>query len=185
MRRGLLLAVLLVVAAAIPAIAALDGESRGAADEAREFRGYRVFWLGERFGSQELTNASREESRKDGTTFTFIYGDCEAESDSGCAPPYQLQNYSACERNLATRGGPRPKRRKPIRGAAVYRFGDGGTFDMLEVYTGRTTIVVFAPTEAEARRVVRRLESTNVKLGPDDPLGPPARGAVRGKLRCG
>jgi hypothetical protein len=66
----------------------------------------------------------------------------------------------------------------------VYEYGDGGNFDMLEVYTGRTNIVIFAPTFAKARRVARYLEGINVDVGREDPLGPPARGAVRGKLRC-
>jgi hypothetical protein len=183
MRRGLLIAVVLLAAAAFPARAALDGESQRAVDAAREFREYRVFWLGERFRSHDLTHASRGE-RKDRAYFEFIYGDCDPGPDSGCAPPYQVQVYSACSRNLASYGGPRPERRKPIRGAAVYEFSDGPSFDMLEVYTGRTTVVVFAPTAAKARRVVRHLEGINVDVGRDDPLGPPARGAVQGKVRC-
>ena len=175
--------VVLAAAAAVPVRAALDGDGQKAVEEAREFDGYRVFWLGERFRKHELTHASRGE-RKGQATFSFVYGDCEAESDSGCAPPYQLQNYHACARNLADYEGPKPKRRKPIRGAAVYEFGDGGMFDRLEVYTGRTTIMVVAPTAAKARRVVRRLESINGTIAPEDRLRPPARGALEGKLRC-
>lgn len=168
---------------ALPVAAALDSEGEATVIEAREFRGYRVFWLGERFRSQELTHAARGE-RKRRATFEFIYGDCDAGPDGGCAPPYSLQNYHACARNLASYDGLRPKRRKSIRGAAVYEFGDGGFFDRLEVYTGRTTVVIWAPTFAKARRVARMLDSINVELGRDDPLGPPARGALSGELRC-
>ncbi|HEX8647071.1 MAG TPA: hypothetical protein VF715_09215 [Thermoleophilaceae bacterium] len=186
MKRGLLPVVLVLLAAAVavPVRAAVDDDKPRVVAEAREFRDYRLFWLGERFRSHDLTYASRE-GRKGQSTFTFIYGDCEAESDSGCAPPYQIQNYHACARNLGDYGaGIHPMRRKPIRGAAVYEFGDGNNFDRIEVYTGRTMLAISAPTFAKARRVVRRLERINGELGPDDPLGPPARGAVRGKLRC-
>lgn len=176
------MALIVLSAAALPAVAALDGESRDAVDEARESREYRVFWLGERFRSHELTHASA--SGKKRRSYSFLYGNCEPGPDSGCAPPYQLQNHSACARNLSSYDGPRPKRRRPIRGAAVYEFGDGGFFDRLEVYTGRTTIAVWAPTFAKARRVVRYLEGINVELGREDPLGPPARGALEGRLRC-
>ena len=175
--------VVLAAAVAVPVSAALDSDSEKAVADAREFRGYRVYWLGESFRSKELTHASRGE-RKGQATFTFIYGDCEAESDAGCAPPYQLQNYHACARNLAGYEGPKPKRRKPIRGAEVYEFGDGGMFDRLEVYTGRTTITVSAPTAAKARGVVRLLESINGTISPEERLRPPQRGAMEGKLRC-
>lgn len=168
------------VAIALPVRAALDDEGNGAGEEARQFRDYRVFWLGERFRSHELTHTSAP-----GNRFTFVYGDCDPGPDSGCSPPYQVQNYPACKRNPASYGpGVHPKRRKPIRGAAVYAFGDGSNFDMLEVYTGSTAVAIFAPGAAEAERVVHRLESINTELGRADPLGPPARGAVEGKLRC-
>ena len=163
---------------------ALDEETERDAAAAREFREYRLFWLGESFRGKDLTNADRDRDRHGQPQFTFIYGDCTPAPDSGCAPPYQIQNFPACSRNLASYDGPSPERRKPVRRAAVYEFGDDAAFDRIEVYTGRTTLAISAPTFAKARRVVRMLESPNVDVGPDDPLGPPARGAMRGKLRC-
>jgi hypothetical protein len=185
MRRSAFVAVALLLAVvAVPVRAALDQDSEAALADARDFREFRLFYLGDKFRAQELTYVGSARDNRKRTRFSFIYGDCTPGPDSGCAPPYEVQSYSACSRNLAVQSGPRPARRKSIRGAAVYEYSDGEFFDMLEVYTGRTTVVVFAPTAAKARRVVRSLESPNVELGPEDQLGPPARGAVYGKLRC-
>lgn len=184
MRRGLLtVLVCLAAAGAVPALAALDDDGQRAVEEARESDDFRVFWLGERFRSQELTYAEHGQ-RRGHAFFSFGYGDCDPGPDSGCALPYAVQVYPGCTRNLASYDGLEPRRRKPIRGAAVYEFAEGGFFDRLEVYTGRTTVVVWAPTFAKARRVARYLEGINVELGRDDPLGRPARGALRGELRC-
>lgn len=186
MRRWLFVALALVlVAVAVPAVRdARDSEGESTLAKARAYREYRVFWLGERYRSNDMTGVSLR-AAKDLEEFNFSYGDCKAESDAGCALPYSVQNYDACERNLSTYSHVDPERHKPIRGAAVYEFGDGNNLDQLEVYTGRTTVVIHAPTAAEALGAARALESVNWKLGPDDPLGPPARGALEGKLPCG
>lgn len=47
---------------------------------------------------------------------SLIYGDCEASSDAGCAPPLEIQTWPACERNAGTyEKAVRPRLR--IRGA--------------------------------------------------------------------
>jgi hypothetical protein len=61
---------------------------------------------------------------------SYIYGTCEAESDQGCAPPLEVQTWSACHR--------RPPRRS--------RPGD------LEFRRGETTVVIFAHSRAMGRR---------------------------------
>ncbi len=46
-----------------------------------------IYWLGDGFEGFELVRA--EGSRRGAL---FVYGECEAKSDQGCAPPLQLQN---------------------------------------------------------------------------------------------
>jgi hypothetical protein len=153
---------------------------------AAEFREYRVFDLGERFRGHPLTAVLRsQDARSKRPTFSFIYGDCTPEPDSGCAPPYEVQNYAACSRNLFSYGrGETAQRRRSIRGATAYAFWDDRFFDRLEIYTGKTTIVIFAPSLAKARRVARSLQSADGKVARADQLPRPAAGAVEGRLAC-
>ena len=71
---------------------------------------------------------------------SFVYGDCTADDDMGCAPPLEIQVWPACRRHLALYGssplGPTVER-TTVRGvpAAVV---DGGT--RLELQTGRSTV---------------------------------------------
>lgn len=153
---------------------------------AKAFREYEVFDLGERFRSHDLTAVLRgRDAQRGRPTFSFIYGDCAPEPDAGCAPPYEVQNYAACSRNLAAYGNSdRPQRRRSIRGAAVYAFWDEQFFDRLEVYAGKTTVVIFAPSLSKARRVARWLRSSDGKVQRDERLPRPAAGALGGELPC-
>ena len=170
-----------LAAACITAAASADHQSpeRGLA-EAERFREYRVYHLGESFRDLPLTAAWRgRDAIRRRPTFDFIYGDCDP---APCAPPYDIQNYAACSRNLAAIDA--PHRRVPsIRGASVYRFSPG-EFERLEVFTGRTNVVVFADGYRRARRAVKALQSADGRVQPDDPLPAAARGATRGRLRC-
>jgi hypothetical protein len=78
----------------------------------------------------------------------YIYGTCEASSDSGCAPPLEVQTWSYCHR-------------KPR----------ASTASELEVARGEVTVVVFARNRALARRAVRGLREAK----PADPSLPLTR----------
>ena len=70
-----------------------------------------------------------------------------------------------------------------VRGVPAARFPDG----MLEVYTGRVTIVVFANTDELINQAVERLQSANALTGdvrPGQPLPSPVPGAMQGELSC-
>jgi hypothetical protein len=180
--RRLLTIALAVAAFATVAVADHQSPEHGLA-EAERFREYRVYHLGEAFREQPLTAVPRgRDAVKRRPTFSFIYGDCEP---APCAADYEIQNYAACSRNLAVYPrGSKPRPVPTIRGAAVYRVPDRGRFDSLEVYTGRTTLVVFAPSYRGARRAVKAVRSADGKVTVDDPIPPPARGSLRGRLRC-
>jgi hypothetical protein len=65
---------------------------------------------------------------------TYIYGTCQASSDSGCAPPLEVQTWSYCHR-------------KP-RGSSPTDFG---------VRRGEVTVMIFARDSRLAHRAVAAL----------------------------
>lgn len=105
-----------------------------------------AYWLGESFRGLPLTATSGS---------TYLYGDCEPGPDSGCAPPLQVQNYSACHRNpVGLDVG--ASRVHLLRGGAVAAAYPTGGVDL---GTGRRTVTVFAPNgrlALDAARNVRR-----------------------------
>jgi hypothetical protein len=180
------LAVIVVVSAAIavPVRAATPDEKL---DALARFTAYRVYHAGPEFEGHQLSDVARGRDAKGKRTFSLIYGTCDAapHDDTGCRPPYELQLYRACSRNAASY--PREaagRRTRGIRGAAVYEWSSRESFERLEVYTGKTTIVVWAPDRSSARRMVVRLRSGDGHIGVGDRLRRPARGALAGRLRC-
>jgi hypothetical protein len=116
--------------------------------------------------------------------FSFIYGDCMPDPDP-CKPPYELQLYRSCSRNASSYPPEaRGERTRGIRGATIYEWKGPDWFDRLEVYTGKTTIVIWAPNRRSARQAVAALRSADGRIGPEDRLRPPARGSLAGRLRC-
>jgi hypothetical protein len=120
----------------------------------------------------------------------FIYGSCDAGGrEGGCAPPLTVQIWPACDRTLhdyfynTPDGGPsRRHERVTVRGVPAARFSD-----MLEIYSGTVTIVIFGDTPALRARAAASLTSANTLAGDisvRDPLPPPAAGAMDGKLKC-
>src|SRR5215218_2283247 len=100
---------------------------------------------------------------------SFIYGDCVAVDDYGCAPPIEIQIWPACVRNPSLYAGPgAPVGDKvTVRGVPAAFYEDGRR---LEVQTGISTVVVFGRTQADvvaaadalgvaSRRVTNRREA--------------------------
>jgi hypothetical protein len=79
---------------------------------------------------------------------TYVYGTCHAESDSGCAPPLEVQTWSYCHR-------------KP-RHSSRTDFG---------VRRGSVTVMIFATSPELAHRAVALLR----KAKPADPSLPVTR----------
>jgi hypothetical protein len=79
---------------------------------------------------------------------TYVYGTCHAESDSGCAPPLEVQTWSYCHR-------------KPHHSSRT-DFG---------VRRGPVTVVIFATDPGLARRGVAQLRTAK----PADPSLPLTR----------
>lgn len=121
----------------------------------------------------------------------FIYGTCTSRAgEGGCAPPLTVQVWPACDRTLADyyynmpQGVPsREYERVTLRGVPAAKFADG----MLEIYSGRVTIVIFGDTDTLRLRAAENLVPVNDLAGAvsrGEPLPPPAGGAMEGKLAC-
>lgn len=120
---------------------------------------------------------------------SYIYGDCSPSpgSDGGCAPPYEIQIWPACERSLddydlgklevgETRGVPSIT-----------------LSDRTELYSADATIVVFGPSlkdaAAASEQVVAGGEVAPTRApastgSSEQALPEPERGALDGSLRC-
>ena len=53
-----------------------------------------------------------------------------------------------------------------------------------ELYTGTTTVVIFARDSEAAMRATEQLRSLDGRIGPRSPLPAPVSGALEGRLRC-
>jgi hypothetical protein len=116
---------------------------------------------------------------------SFVYGDCAAGDDAGCASPAEIQVWPACRRNLAlyeqAQAGGVVSERLTLRGVPAASF-DGGT--QLELQTGVSTVVVFADSWLRASRVAAALASVDGSVRAGRPLPAPAPGAVEGAIDC-
>lgn len=125
--------------------------------------------------------------RRDGTAdfVSFIYGDCVAGDDAGCAPPAEIQVWPACRRNLGLYEGVQPggasAERIMMRGVPALLFDDG---TRLELETGRSTAVVFAGTRARALRIAAALRAVDGTVLPGRPLPQPMRGQEGDAMDC-
>jgi hypothetical protein len=150
-------------------------------ERARAFRGFSLFWAGDRIGDLLLGDVHTYQSRGPGgraTVHSFIYRNCRiAREGSGCAQ-VQLQLWPACAVVPADVDIPSEGRVR-IRGVEGVFFATG-----LFVVTGKTTIQILAAGRAAALRVARSLRGVNVRLGTRDKLPPPATGILRRENRC-
>lgn len=129
----------------------------------------------------------------------YIYGHCEgAESDTGCAPPLEIQTWPACQRALGDysfEGKPMPYRRLPSRDGAEVVEIDYLLESRIEVYSKSSTIVIFAGDLALAQKALALLRSQEMgkppatqgeelKGEPEEGLEPPSDNAIEGELPC-
>jgi hypothetical protein len=152
-------------------------------EQARAISDFPIYYAGQSIEGFPLVAVLRRDDTAD--YVSFIYGDCVVTSDTGCAPPAEIQAWPACKRNLrlydaTTPGTPIPDA-ATIRGAPAAFFEDG---QRLEIQTDRATVVVFAASKEVALRVANALQGVNVDVSPGMPLPLPVPGAVEGKLPC-
>ena len=128
--------------------------------EARKFGAFRIYYAGEKVDGLPLTGISEASHGRLGIEWNFSYGNCQLPSglfaEGGCSLPLSVQNWSTCVRwaNLFTRSrNPHglfdPRRAKAAPNRRLFDFrgakatgGEGGS--ELEIFTGRTTVVIWA-----------------------------------------
>ena len=129
--------------------------------------------------------------RRDDTAdfVSFVYGDCVAHDEQGCAPPLEIQVWPACKRNLAlydssaqVSAAPEAPVPEPatVRGVQAAFFRDD---DRLELQTGRSTVVVFGGSRSRVLEVAAALRPVGTSAS-TTPLPAPSPGAVAGTLSC-
>jgi hypothetical protein len=192
MRRFRYALLVCVVIALVAALAALSATSPRT-DRAARATPYAIYWLGTSFDGLRLSGRIKRLEKPDagekfGADFTtYLYGACKAEEpDGGCTYPAEIQSWNACKRNLSVYtltpdGTPLPRVNLKIRGVPAALFEDG---TRLEVYTGRTTIVIFGTDLPRMKRAAQAAVAVNDHGKPGAPLPAPAPGALQGKLAC-
>ena len=148
-------------------------------EQALAFDAFPLYFAGARVDGLPLTAVLR---RDDTASFvSFVYGDCKAASDAGCAPPAEVQVWPACRRSPAlydgAAGSPAPEWvvTRGVRGA----FFDRGT--RLELQTGRSLVVVFARSRERALRIAAELRALDGSVDAGAPLPPPSPRAAGGR----
>jgi hypothetical protein len=127
--------------------------------DAVDMSGYRrpgappTYWLGRAFEGLPLT----EVTEPDAPTPTFVYGTCEPSSDSGCAPPLELQHWRLADRRpdkfTIAPGEPTPCQLVGDGRITAARFPTTGG---VELYLGDRVVVVFSRDEL-VPKVMRQL----------------------------
>jgi hypothetical protein len=137
---------------------------------------------------------------EDPANFTnYIYGECVIAPDAtGCQPPLEIQSFPACQRSL----GDYTLEGRPLPYKELGRIGEAVVVEInllgeprIEVYTGSTTIVIFATELALAEQALAQLtpqqageppadSAGELKADPDPSLAAPTDGAIQGELSC-
>ena len=163
----------------------VDAQPKQAAfgmNDALAFTEFPLFDAGERVDGLPLTRVLRREGT--GGHVSFLYGDCLARDDAGCAAPVEVQVWPACRRNLELYEHGRPgtlvPERTNVRGVPAAFLEDGLR---LELQASRSTIVVFGGSRARVERIAGALREVGERTAAG-PLPSPAPGAVEGALSC-
>lgn len=161
-----------------------DPKSTFSLEGARSFAEFPVYYAGDSVAGIPLVAVLRRDDTAD--YVSFIYGECDAVSETGCAPPAEVQVWPACKRNPSLYTGPRsPISPSPspttVRGVPA-AFFDNGT--RLEIQTGASTVVVFGEGADRVLEVANALRGVNVDVAAAGALPAPAIGAIEGTLAC-
>jgi hypothetical protein len=146
------------------ALAGCSGEDDSDLSRARNFKRYPLYYFGDSFSGEQLNEVTapyRIIGSRTVIPYNFIYGTCEAKSDAGCSPPFELQNYSICDENPLTHSN----------APGLVLEARGALFHGTDLYTGATTVRIFGVRPSEAANALRPV-SGPPSLGRD--LPPPA-----------
>ncbi len=179
----------LALLAALPAGCAANDDLTLA--DAQAFDAYPLYYSGPEVAGLSLeavvqgwaTNRHAREQGRRRIYWTFIYGDCTPPpSEGGCAPPLEVQVWSACVRSVSP---------IKVRKHHLYEFrgakatGGGGRYEVspMEIFTGRTTIIVFGNEKPLVKTAARGLREVH-EVQAASRLPPPAPGSLKEELPC-
>jgi hypothetical protein len=147
---------------------------------ARNFGGYPIYWVGDRFEGLELERVSVGAE----SVSVLVYGTCTTDGERECEPPLEIRIQQLCEDLDEIARNPIWKSRE-VRGAPV------GMFEGAPVLFGeRTRIEVRGGPRSDAGlpfRALRALRSLNDVTPVIDSRGPipaPAREVLDGRAPC-
>jgi len=173
---------LLIIALAATACTWREGHDAVGTDAARQFDGYPLYWLGDRFEGWDLAHVDVSP-----TSFsTFVYGTCtpHGADEPSCSPPLQLQIQPLCA-HLAVVARARIWRHRRVRGAPV------GTIDSAPVlFTSRAQVKVYrgegsdAGAPLRALRALRSINAVEPVIRAHGPIPGPAPGVLTGTRAC-
>ena len=160
-----------------PAQPASAGQLRWTIEDAKQFREFPLYWLGESYEGLPLTKIIRYRydpeppipATEAENIVLFIYGSCTPGPDSGCAPPLSIRVEPYCMKPRegfapAVRGAPFEVRGVPAEQIA----GD------LRIWTSAVSVKIF--TDGQAAQVEAAEKLRLVGEGPEGAqrgLGPP------------
>lgn len=157
-------------------------EVGAARDALRGFEEYPLYDAGARVDGLPLVAVLRRHDTAD--FVSFVYGDCAAADDAGCAPPAEVQVWPACRRNLAlyeSSGSDVVLRRAVVRGVTAGLFDDG---TRLELETRGATVVVFGDSRARVLRIANALRALDGSVQVGAPLPPSERAGIGAAIDC-
>jgi hypothetical protein len=152
--------------------------------EVEAFDGFPVYYAGEEVDGLPFESISEHPPVKDGDErspfWSLSYGDCTPPPDGGCSLPITVQSWSTCYRWFNMSHHQRRPHLVNLRGAKASG-GIGGS--ELEIFTGRSTVVIFAYSHNLAMAAARQLRKVGQTETPAL-LPPPVPGSLGGKLPC-
>ena len=148
--------------------------------EVEAFDAYPVYSAGEEVAGLHFEVISKHEQFRDqrSTFWNFSYGNCTPPGNGACDPQLHVQSWSTCYRWFSSFR--RKRHLFNLRGAKASG-GEGGS--ELEIFTGRSTVVIFAYSHSLAMAAARQLRKVGQTEAPAV-LPPPVPGSLGGKLPC-
>jgi hypothetical protein len=153
--------------------------------EVKRFDARPVYYAGEEVAGLPLEDVEGEQWQEVAQLmgWNFYYGDCDPPSglfaEGGCELPLQIQNYSTCRRWASLLSD--KSEIFDFRGAKATGSGIGIEAPV-EIFTGRTTVVIFAGKRSVARSAARQLRT--IREARPSRLPPPVPGSLWGELPC-
>jgi hypothetical protein len=158
-------------------------------DQAKGFSGFALYDAGDSVAGFQLNAVEKTVDAEHGTTnITFLYGDCIPPQDAsgryegGCPPPVQVQVWNGCVRNPTVYGGVGAPQGDHliIRGVPALSFDNGSR---VEMYTGRSTVVIFADPKF-VPEVAAAIRGVTNSVPAELDLPAPAADVMNGTAKC-